>query len=88
MRIRFFVYATVLAVFTAYSLSVIVQHGYLGFLVLAWQEPWGMQMFVFNLRNPLFQDINVRKAMSQVWDFNWVNKNLFFNAVTMKSGTN
>lgn len=44
--------------------------------------PWGMQMFVFNLRNPLFQDINVRKALSQVWDFNWVNKNLFFNSHT------
>jgi len=40
--------------------------------------PSGMQGFVFNLRNPLFQDIRVRQAISLLLDFDWVNKNLFF----------
>ena len=40
--------------------------------------PSGMQGFVFNLRNPLFQDIRVRKAITKVLDFDWINKNLFF----------
>lgn len=40
--------------------------------------PSGMQGFVFNLRNPLFQDIRVRQAISMVMDFEWINKNLFF----------
>ncbi len=40
--------------------------------------PSGMQGFVFNLRNPLFQDIRVRQALTKVLDFDWINKNLFF----------
>ena len=41
------------------------------------QLPSGMQGFVFNLRNPLFQDKNVRKALSLAFDFDWMNQNLF-----------
>ena len=40
--------------------------------------PSGMQGFVFNLRNPLFQDIRVRKALTMLLDFEWINNNLFF----------
>ncbi|MBQ4471749.1 MAG: ABC transporter substrate-binding protein [Alphaproteobacteria bacterium] len=40
--------------------------------------PSGMQGFVFNLRNPLFQDIRVRQAITKVLDFKWINQNLFF----------
>ncbi len=39
--------------------------------------PSGMQGFVFNLRKPLFQDKNVRKALSLAFDFDWMNLNLF-----------
>ncbi len=39
--------------------------------------PSGMQGFVFNLRNPLFQDIRVRQALTKVLDFEWINQNLF-----------
>lgn len=39
--------------------------------------PSGMQGFVFNLRKPLFQDKNVRKALSLAFDFDWMNQNLF-----------
>ena len=46
------------------------------------QMPSGMQGFVFNLRNPLFQDIRVRQALTKILDFEWINKNLFFGLYT------
>lgn len=39
----------------------------------------GMQGFVFNLRKNIFQDIKVREALGLAFDFEWSNKNLFFN---------
>lgn len=39
----------------------------------------GMQGFVFNLRRPLFQDKRVRKAISLALDFDWSNRQLFYN---------
>ena len=42
----------------------------------------GMQGFVFNVRRPLFQDKRVRKAISLAFDFEWSNKNLFYNQYT------
>jgi peptide/nickel transport system substrate-binding protein len=39
--------------------------------------PKGMEGFVFNLRRPLFTDIRVREALSLVFDFDWINTNLF-----------
>lgn len=39
----------------------------------------GAQGFVFNLRNPLFQDARVRQALALAFDFDWSNKNLFYN---------
>ncbi len=39
----------------------------------------GMQGFIFNLRKPLFQDIRVRRALSLALDFEWSNRNLFYN---------
>lgn len=41
--------------------------------------PSGMQGFVFNLRKKMFQDIRVREALGLAFDFEWSNKNLFFN---------
>ncbi len=40
----------------------------------------GMQGFVMNLRRPLFQDIRVRQALSLAMDFEWLNRQLFYNA--------
>lgn len=40
----------------------------------------GMQGFVFNIRNPLFKDPRVRRALTLAWDFEWYNKNLAYNA--------
>jgi len=42
----------------------------------------GMQGFVFSLRRPLFQDIRVRKAVGLALDFEWSNRNLFYNQYT------
>jgi peptide/nickel transport system substrate-binding protein len=34
--------------------------------------------FVFNTRRPIFHDVRVREAISLLYDFSWINKNLFF----------
>ncbi|WP_233710139.1 extracellular solute-binding protein [Pseudomaricurvus albidus] len=47
---------------------------------VAHNNPAGMQAFVFNLRNPLFQDIALRQAIGMAFDFEWTNKNLFYGA--------
>lgn len=39
----------------------------------------GMQGFVFNLRKLLFQDKRVRRALTLAFDFEWSNRNLFYN---------
>jgi microcin C transport system substrate-binding protein len=44
--------------------------------------PTGMQCFAVNLRRPLFQDARVRRALIEVFDFEWLNANLFYNAYT------
>ena len=42
--------------------------------------PSGMLGFVFNTRRPLFQNRDLRKALTLVFDFEWVNRSLFENA--------
>ncbi|MFD1326797.1 extracellular solute-binding protein [Mycoplana ramosa] len=44
------------------------------------QVPSGMLGFVFNTRRPMFSDVRVRHGLSLVFDFEWVNKNLFEGA--------
>ncbi len=44
--------------------------------------PTGMQGFAMNTRRPVFANPLVRQAMAQLFDFEWANKNLFFNAYT------
>ena len=39
----------------------------------------GIQGFAFNTRNKIFSDINLRKAISHVFDFEWSNTKLFYN---------
>lgn len=36
--------------------------------------------FVFNIRRPLFSDIRVRQAIALLFDFEWVNRNFFYNS--------
>ncbi|HEY1503637.1 MAG TPA: extracellular solute-binding protein [Stellaceae bacterium] len=44
--------------------------------------PQGMQGFAFNTRKPLFHDPKVRDALTYLFDFEWTNKNLFYDAYT------
>ncbi len=44
------------------------------------ENPQGMQAFIFNTRRPIFQDPQVRLALSYVFDFEWTNTNLFYGA--------
>lgn len=41
-------------------------------------RPEWVRSFIFNTRKPLFKDREVRKALSYVFDFEWMNKNLFY----------
>lgn len=40
--------------------------------------PQGMRALVFNTRRPAFSDIRVRKAINHLFDFEWVNRSLFY----------
>lgn len=41
------------------------------------ERPTGMQAFAMNLRRPQFQDARVRQALIEVFDFEWLNANIF-----------
>ncbi len=42
--------------------------------------PTGMQGYIMNTRRPAFADPLVRQAMDEAFDFEWENKNLFYNS--------
>ena len=42
----------------------------------------GMQGFAMNQRNPIFKSRKVRAAIAMVMDFDWSNRNLFYNQYT------
>lgn len=44
--------------------------------------PSGMRALVFNTRRDVFSDIKVRKALGMMFDFEWINKNLFYGLYT------
>jgi len=46
------------------------------------QNPAGMQAFAFNIRKPMFSKAKVRQALAHAFDFEWTNKNLFYDAYT------
>tara|TARA_B100001250_G_scaffold414583_1_gene454160 strand:+ start:6683 stop:8473 length:1791 start_codon:yes stop_codon:yes gene_type:complete len=39
----------------------------------------GIQGFIFNTRKKIFQNKDIRKAITLAFDFSWSNKNLFYN---------
>jgi peptide/nickel transport system substrate-binding protein len=40
--------------------------------------PKGMSGFVFNMRRSMFGDVRVREALGLLFDFEWINRNLYF----------
>ncbi|MGD1933356.1 MAG: extracellular solute-binding protein [Candidatus Phaeomarinobacter sp.] len=46
------------------------------------KTPSGMRALVFNTRRDVFADIRVRKALGLMFDFEWINKNLFYGLYT------
>lgn len=46
------------------------------------KTPSGMLGFVFNTRRPMFDNVKLRQGLALVFDFEWVNKNLFDGAYT------
>lgn len=45
----------------------------------------GMQGFLMNIRRPIFQDKRVREALGLAFDFQWINKSLFYGQYTRSS---
>ncbi len=43
------------------------------------EKPEGMLGFVFNIQQPVFSDSRVREALAYALDFQWMNKNMFYN---------
>lgn len=43
------------------------------------QNPGDFQGYVFNLRRAKFQDVRVRQALGLAMDFEWMNRQLFYN---------
>jgi peptide/nickel transport system substrate-binding protein len=65
---------------TAYDIPA-VQDGRIVRQALPLRTPKGMNGFVFNSRRRLFSDIRVREALGHLFDFDWVNRNLFFGVL-------
>ncbi len=42
-------------------------------------KPQSAQAFVFNIQRPVFSDPTVREALNYAMDFEWMNKNMFYN---------
>ena len=48
--------------------------------------PQPTEYLVFNTRRPAFADIRVRRALTLLFDFEWINKNYFFGLYSRSGG--
>ncbi len=69
---------------TAYT-GINFDKGYIKKEELPHSIPQPMQGFVFNVQRPVFQNILVREALTYAMDFEWMNKNLFYNQYSRTS---
>ncbi|QFU01585.1 Nickel-binding periplasmic protein precursor [Halomonas sp. THAF5a] len=64
---------------TAYDFPAL-EAGFVERLEVPDGQPAGMQAYVMNLRRETFQDVRVREALNLAFDFEWLNRNLFYGA--------
>ena len=64
---------------TSYDISA-VNNGIIKKILIQHENPQGMQGFIFNTRKNIFKDKRVRQALSFAFDFEWTNKNLFYDS--------
>ncbi|MFG6160367.1 extracellular solute-binding protein [Halomonas sp. 1390] len=64
---------------TAYDFPAL-EAGFVKRLEVPDGQPAGMQAYVMNLRRETFQDVRVREALNLAFDFEWLNRNLFYGA--------
>lgn len=62
---------------TAYDIAA-VREGRLVKSIFKDERPSGAQGFFVNMRRPKFADVRVRKALDLAFDFEWMNKNIFY----------
>jgi peptide/nickel transport system substrate-binding protein len=48
--------------------------------------PYPSEFLVFNTRRPVFADVRVRRALTLLFDFEWINRNYFFGLYTRSAG--
>jgi microcin C transport system substrate-binding protein len=48
--------------------------------VLPSKQPANLQATFFNLRKPVLNDVNLRRAINLAYDFDWINKYLFYGS--------
>jgi microcin C transport system substrate-binding protein len=63
---------------TAYDAPA-VRDGLIKKVEIPHERPTGMQGFSFNTRREVFKDKRVRQALALAFDFEWANKNLFYD---------
>ena len=64
---------------TEYDNLKAVKEGRLIKLVLPDENASGAQGFFLNMRRKIYSDVRTRRAFGLAFDFEWTNKNLFFN---------
>ena len=64
---------------TAYDVPA-VHRGDLKLENIVTRNPAPIQGFVFNTRRDMFEDARVREALTYAMDFEWLNRNLFFDS--------
>jgi len=63
---------------TSYEPKAAVREGRIRREVLPDETPSGVQAFFLNTRRPQFSDIRVREALNLAFDYEWMNKTLFY----------
>ena len=66
---------------TAYEIGA-VRDGAIVRETARFSSPKPLTGFVFNTRRPIFADVRVREALSTMFDFEWLNANLFSGVYT------